>query len=142
MWSMTCTSQFNLPCLLDLIAGLVSHVKHDPLQVIQLGLTCMQALVHGREIEHLLVSFHKLLVRSDLPPEEPWVVDEAAATIDTSALGKYIGTLHNQSLIKPLGRMRDYLLAENKVRSSFTMYPHVCCTPHVTVLQHEQAAAL
>ena len=139
---MACVSQCNLLYLHALIAGLVGHVKHDPLQVIQLGLTAMQALVQGREIEHLLVRLHQLLVRSGLPPEEPWVVDEAAATIDPAALGKYIGTLHNQSLRKPLSRMRDYLKAEDKVRSSLSMCPDVCCTLPVRVLQREEAAAL
>ena len=93
----------------------------------------MQALVQGREIEHFLVRFYQLLVRSDLPPEESWVVDEAVATIDTAALGKYIGTLHNQSLSRPLSRMREYLKADDKARSSLSMYPHVCCTLPVTV---------
>lgn len=39
----------------------------------------MQALFQGREIEQLLVRLYELLVRSGLPPEATWVVDEAEA---------------------------------------------------------------
>ncbi len=76
----------------------------------------MQALVQGREIEHLLVRFSKLLVRSGLAPEATWVVDEAEAIIDTTALGKFIGTLDNKSLSKPLSRMQKYLKADKEDR--------------------------
>ena len=67
-------------------------------------MTCASQVPHlhaglgsRREIEHLLVRFSKLLVRSGLAPEATWVVDEAEAIIDTTALGNFIGTLDNKS---------------------------------------------
>ena len=95
----------------------------------------MQALVQGREIEHLLVRFSKLLERNGLAPEATWVVDEAKAIIDTTALGKFIGTLNNKSLSMPLSRMQRYLKAEDKVRTS--VYPWACCITLVCSM-HEQ----
>ena len=92
-----------------------------------------QALVEGRETEGLLIRFYQLLVRSGLQPGDTWVADEAQATIDTTTLAKYIGTLDNSLLSEPLSRLLKYLEAEDKVRISFSMQ---LCTTQVTALPH------
>ena len=99
-------------------------------------MTCASQVPHlhaglgsRREIEHLLVRFSKLLVRSGLAPEATWVVDEAEAIIDTTALGNFIGTLDNKSRqSKPLSRMQKYLKAGKEDRVRISMHPCVCCT--------------
>ncbi len=98
-----------------------------------------QALVEGREIEGLLIRFYQLLVRSGLQPGDTWVADEAQATIDTTTLAKYIGTLDNPLLSEPLSRLLKYLEAEDKVRISFSMQ---LCTTQVTALPHANASDL
>lgn len=60
--------------------------------------------MEGRETEGLLIRFYQLLVRSGLQPGDTWVADEAQATIDTTTLAKYIGTLDNPLLSEPLSR--------------------------------------
>ena len=54
------------------------------------------------------------------------MADEAQATIDTSALGKYTAKVNNQTLSDSLSRKLNYLTAEDKVCNGTLMHTAPC----------------
>lgn len=63
------------------------------------------------------MSLHALLDRSGLNPG-PWVINPCNSEVDVRALGTFLGSLENETLRHTFGRIKKYLVAQDKVGPS------------------------
>ena len=90
----------------------------------------------SKVVEKLVVSLHALLDRSGLNPG-PWIISASTLDIDISAFGKFLGTLKSETLRHTFVRIKNYLLAQDKVgpSSGFMDFPALLVAERQSLLR-------